>query len=176
MSRLLLTFCAMLAAHGLAAAELIVGERPPEVTLQGDAGGRLDDSLWSSAALAGRVHLLMYVDPDESGLNAHVEQALVAKKYDQASVGSVGVINMAATWKPGFAIDMMLKKKQEKFPNTVYVRDKQKVFVERWGLTDNTYHVLAFGRDGQLLFSHGGALSDEHVDQLLQRVDAEIAR
>jgi len=44
----------MLAAHGLAAAELIVGERPPEVTLQGDAGGRLDDSLWSSAALAGR--------------------------------------------------------------------------------------------------------------------------
>jgi len=70
----------MLAAHGLAAAELIVGERPPEVTLQGDAGGRLDDSLWSSAALAGRVHLLMYVDPDESGLNAHVEQAVAAKK------------------------------------------------------------------------------------------------
>lgn len=87
----------MLAAHGLAAAELIVGERLPEVTLQGDAGGRLDDSLWSSAALVGRVHLLMYVDPDESGLNAHVEQALAAKKYDQASVGSVGVINMAAT-------------------------------------------------------------------------------
>ncbi|MGA0344118.1 MAG: hypothetical protein ACO3NU_07860 [Arenicellales bacterium] len=116
MSRLLLTFCAMLAAHGLAAAELIVGERLPEVTLQGDAGGRLDDSLWSSAALVGRVHLLMYVDPDESGLNAHVEQALAAKKYDQASVGSVGVINMAATWKPGFAIDMILKKKQEKFP------------------------------------------------------------
>ncbi|NDA14821.1 MAG: hypothetical protein EBZ14_06175 [Gammaproteobacteria bacterium] len=71
---------------------------------------------------------------------------------------------------------MILKKKQEKFPNTVYVRDKQKVLVERWGLTDNTYHVLAFGRDEQLLFSHGGALSDEQVEQLLQRVDAEIAR
>ncbi|MEK9785693.1 MAG: hypothetical protein VW546_06765 [Gammaproteobacteria bacterium] len=99
MSRLVLTFCAMLVAHGIAAAELVVGERPPEVTLQGDAGGRLDDSLWSSAAL-----------------------------------------------------------------------------VEQWGLTDNTYHVLAFGRDGQLLFSHGGALSDEQVDQLLQRVDTEIAR
>jgi predicted transcriptional regulator len=159
-----------------ASAELLVGGKPPELRLEGDSGGLLDDSAWSSASLIGRVHLLMYVDPDESKLNARVEEMLAAQKYDPTQVGSVGVVNMAATWKPGFAIDMILKSKQEKFPNTIYLRDKAKVFVKQWGLTDDSYHVVALGREGQVLFSAGGKLSDSQITTLIEAIDGEIGR
>ena len=160
----------------VASAELLMGGKPVELRLEGETGGLLDDSAWSSASLIGRVHLLMYVDPDESKLNARVEEMLAAQKYDPSQVGSVGVVNMAATWKPGFAIDMILKSKQEKFPNTIYVRDKAKVFVKQWGLTDDSYHVVALGREGQVLFSAGGKLSDSQVTTLIEAIDGEIGR
>ncbi len=159
-----------------ASAELLVGGKPAELRLEGESGGLLDDSAWSSASLIGRVHLLMYVDPDESKLNARVEEMLAAQKYDPTQVGSVGVVNMAATWKPGFAIDMILKSKQEKFPNTIYLRDKAKVFVKQWGLTDDSYHVVALGREGQVLFSAGGKLSDSQITTLIEAIDGEIGR
>lgn len=155
----------------LAVAQVVSGEAIPVVVLDEEQGGLVGGGPWSSASLNGRVHILMYVDPDKVKVNAHVEDALAAEGYDRDKVASVAVINMAATWKPNFAIDMLLKKKQEKYPNTLYVRDLQRVLVGAWGLVDDGYHVLVIGRNGEVLFSGANALSEAQVVQLISTIN-----
>ncbi len=153
-----------------AAAQLNIGETVPTVILDGETGGRVGGGAWNSDSLTGKVHILMYVDPDKVKVNAHVEEALAAQNFDRSKVASVAVINMAATWKPNFAIDLLLKNKQEKFPNTLYIRDLKRVLAGAWGLVDDGYHVLVTAPDGRVIFSGANALSDSQVEQLIATI------
>lgn len=154
-----------------AMAQVVIGDVVPAVVLEKKSGGLVGDGPWSSVSLNGKVHILMYVDPDKAKVNAHVEEALAAEGFDRDKVASVAVINMAATWKPNFAIDTLLEKKQEKYPNTLYVRDLQRVLVDAWGLVDDGYHVLVVGRSGEVLFSGANALSEVQVAQLISTIN-----
>ena len=156
-------------------AEIRLGEPLPPVLLEEDSGGQLDGSPWNSNSLTGKLHILMYVDPDEVAVNAHVEDALAQQNFDQEKIRSIAVINMAATWKPNFAIDVILKGKQEKFPNTLYVRDLQGELVKKWGLIDDSYHVLLVGIKGEVLFSAGDALSEAQVTELISIITENLA-
>jgi len=157
-----------------AIAQITIGDTVPPVVLDNETGGRVGGDGWDSASLTGKVHILMYVDPDKVKVNAHVEEALAAENFDRNKVASVAVINMAATWKPNFAIDMLLKKKQEKYPNTLYVRDLQRVLVGAWGLVDDGYHVLVIGPNGEALFSGANALSEGQVTELISTINQHL--
>ena len=156
-------------------AEIRLGEPLPPVLLEEDGGGQLDGSPWNSSSLTEKLHILMYVDPDEVGVNAHVEDALAQQNLDHGKIRSIAVINMAATWKPNFAIDIILKGKQEKFPNTLYIRDLQGELVKKWGLVDDSYHVLLVGAKGEVLFSAGDALSEVQVKELISIITETLA-
>ncbi len=81
---------------------------------------------------------------------------------------------MAATWKPNLVIEMILKKKQEKYPHTLYLRDLRGEMVSKWELMDHSYHVLLVGRQGEALFSAGGALSKEQVGELISIINQRL--
>jgi len=85
------------------------------------------------------------------------------------------MINLAASWKPKFVIDQVLKKKQKQYPRTIYVRDVNKLLVSAWGLRDQDYHVVAFDPEGKVLFSKGGSLSADEVDTLLETIRSNIS-
>ena len=157
------------------AAEITLNQKPPVVELSGTAGGRVDGSPWSSTELTGVVHILMYVDPDEVKENEHVELALKEAAFPADRLKSIAMINLGASWKPNFVIDTMLKKKQKKYPKTIYVRDADKLLVNAWGLLDQSYHVLAFDPDGRLIFSKGGALSGDELDTLIEAIRSNIS-
>lgn len=157
-------------------ADLKIGEIPPLLLLEGKAGGRVDGSAWSSAELTGKVHVLMYVDPDKVKVNSHVEEALADEEFDPQHFATIGAINMAASWKPDFAIDLILKTKQEKYPNTVYVRDKNSAFVSQWGLVDQGYHVLGVSGDGKIIFSAPTKLTTEQIRELIGLIRNHISR
>ena len=151
--------------------ELPIGEIPPKIVLEGDLGGSLDGTQWSSEELvSGKVIVLFYVDPDESDLNNHVSDALKAENFPLDKYGSVGVANMAATWLPNFAIKLKLKSKQEKYKSTVYVKDLEKTLVKKWGLNDDNSDVMLFGKDGRVLYSYDGKFSDAQVKEIVQAV------
>ena len=151
--------------------ELPIGEVPPTIVLKDDLGGRLDGTQWSSEELvSGKVIILFYVDPDESDLNNHVSDALKAEKYPPENYGSVAVINMDATWMPNTMIQIKLESKQEDFPRTIYVRDYEKVLVKEWGLADDSSDIVVFDREGTVVFSVDGKLSDVQIKQLLKVV------
>ena len=77
----------------------------------------------SSVELQGKVDVVFYVDPDEKDTNNEASDALDREKFPSDKFQSVGIINMAATWLPNFAISSALKDKQKRYPETIYVRD-----------------------------------------------------
>ncbi len=154
---------------------LPIGKAPVKITLSENDGGRIDGSAWSSSELKNKVWVLVYADPDESDLNDAATEALKAKDYSPDVYQSVAVVNMAATWKPNFAINMILKGKQKKYPSTVYVRDMNKMLVEKWGLADDSNDIVVFDPAGNVIFSQDGQLGPEAIEEMLSLIDAEIA-
>ncbi|MGA2318430.1 MAG: YtfJ family protein [Thermodesulfobacteriota bacterium] len=145
-----------------------IGEIPPKVELREKLGGRLDGKPWSSEELQGKVHVLFYVDPDEKDTNNDASEALDREKFSSDKFQSVGIINMAATWLPNFAISSAIKDKQKRYPKTIYVRDYKKVLVNAWKIADDSSNVLAFDKHGKLIFRKDGKLTAEEIQMLIK--------
>ncbi len=164
----------LLAAVPLGVQAVELGQVPPRVELQGNLGGRLDGSPWRSDELQGKVHVLFYVDPDEKDTNNEASEALDREKFPAEKFQSVAVINMAATWMPNFAISLALEDKQKRYPRTLYVRDDKRVLVEAWKIADDSSNVLAFDKEGKLIFRKDGKLSAEDIQRLIQAVKEHL--
>jgi YtfJ family uncharacterized protein len=147
-----------------------MGETPPTVELREKLGGRLDGKPWSSEELRGKVHVLFYVDPDEKDTNNDASEALDKEKLPSDKYQSVGIINMAATWLPNFAISSSLKDKQKRYPRTIYVRDNKKVLVNAWKIADDSSNVLAFDKQGKLIFRKDGKLTTDEIQRLIKAI------
>jgi YtfJ family uncharacterized protein len=151
-----------------AAQAIELGEIPPKVELREKLGGRLDGKPWSSEELQGKVHVLFYVDPDEKDTNNDASEALDREKFSSDKFQSVGIINMAATWLPNFAISSAIKDKQKRYPKTIYVRDYERVLVSAWKIADDSSNVLAFDKKGKLIFRKDGKLTVEEIQTLIK--------
>lgn len=155
-------------------AGLEMGRVPAKVDLKGDLGGRLDGSPWSSSELQGKVHVIFYVDPDEKDLNNDASEALRKESFPRDKYQSFAIINMDATWLPNFAISSALKEKQERYPTAIYVRDYDKVLVKAWGIADDNSDVLAFDKNGKLIFEKFGKLSESDIQKLIAAIRAHL--
>jgi hypothetical protein len=147
-----------------------LGQVPPKIELQENLGGRLDGTAWRSDELKGKVHVLFYVDPDEKDTNNAASEALDKEKFPAEKFQSVAVINMAATWMPNFAISMSVEEKQKRYPRTIYVRDYKKVLVDAWKIADDSSDILAFDKQGRLIFRKDGKLAAEDIQKLVQAI------
>jgi YtfJ family uncharacterized protein len=147
-----------------------LGQAPPKVELQENVGGRLDGTAWRSDELKGKVHVLFYVDPDEKDTNNDASEALDKEKFSAEKFQSVAIINMAATWMPNFAISMSVEDKQKRYPRTIYVRDYKKVLVGAWEIADDSSNILAFDKQGKLIFRKDGKLSPEDIQKLIRTI------
>jgi predicted transcriptional regulator len=167
-------------AHGFAAAALAaapeIGKKLPTVKLEGDDGGLVKDGgAWSSDMIKGKVWAFFYVDPDFRDSNEELAEAIKAAEFPAESFGSIAVTNMEASGLPNFIISSALKSKQEKFERTVYVKDMNKVLVSKWGLKDDAYVVMIFGKDGTLLSMKDGDFSKDDTKALIDLVNAHLA-
>jgi YtfJ family uncharacterized protein len=157
-----------------AALAVELGEIPPRVELKEKLGGRLDGKPWSSEELKGKVYVLFYVDPDEKDTNNDASEALDKEKFSSEKFQSIGIINMAATWLPNFAISSALKDKQKRYPKTIYVRDYKKTLVSAWKIADNSSNVLAFDKKGKLIFRKDGKLTAEEIQTLIKVIRGHL--
>jgi len=164
------------AVPGIGWAGLQMGQVPSHVELKDKLGGRLDDTAWRSDELTGKVHVLFYVDPDKKDLNNEASDALKKEAFPQDGFQSYAVINMAATWLPNFAISSSLKEKQKRYPTTIYVRDYKKTLVKAWGIADNNSDVLAFDKEGRLIFRKDGLLDAEDIKRLTALIREHLNR
>ena len=170
MKKIILGFLIM--AGSAIAVEL--GNVPSGVTLDGDNGGKTDGSAWNSTMLKGKVHILFYVDPDERKLNEPLTQALKKRHFDRKKYASVAMINLAATWLPNAILESKLKAKQKEFPDTIYVKDKKKVLVNKWGLADDNSDILVFDKQGKLIYKKFGKLSETEIRSVLALIEKNL--
>ncbi|NPA17092.1 YtfJ family protein [Persephonella sp.] len=158
----------------LVMAVLMVGTTPPVVVLEGEKGGTVDGKPFSTEMIKGKVYLVIYADPDKRDLNEDFAEAIKKQQFDKSRFGSIAIINMKATWIPNFVLNGILKKKQEKYPNTIYVKDYDKVFVKKWGLKDDDYNVMLFDKEGKLLFYKSGKLTEEDTRKVIQLIKENL--
>jgi predicted transcriptional regulator len=153
-----------------------VGQKPKEVTISGENGGLVKDgAAWNSSMLQEKVYVMFYVDPDEKDVNEHFTQALKKKEYrKKGAYGSIAIVNLAATWKPNFVIESILKSKQKEFPETIYVKDKKKVLVEEWRLGDDASNIIIFDKGGKVLFYKSGKMGEDDMQQAFKLIEENI--
>lgn len=163
------------------ATPLQLGSALPPLTLSGEHGGSvLDGGAWSSESMQGKLHFVVYVDPDDHDLNDELTERLDSFKYPEEILDSVALINLAASWKPNSIILSVLRGKQKQYPLTTYVYDKDKFVAKQWNLIPEGYHVLLIAKDGRLLFEKSGKFSSQDVDRFLalvkEHVEPELAK
>lgn len=167
-----LILSALLALSALA---ITVGEIPKNTIIEGDNGGLVEDgAAWNSSSIKDKVYVMFYIDPDEKSTNEHFSKALKEKKYDESTFGSIAVVNLGATWKPNFVIESILKSKQKEFPRTIYVKDKEKVLVDAWGVGDDASNILIFSKNGTLLFYKSGKMEDDDMNKAFSIIKNNI--
>jgi predicted transcriptional regulator len=158
----------MFSQEVFAQSKLSLGEVPQVAELRGENGGRLNGEAWASTELRDKVHVLMYIDPDHRNDNEPLQYALREQAFGPENLGSVAIINMAATWLPNAAIGSSLAAKQKEFPHTIYAKDFKRHLVKAWGLTDDSYCVLLFDKAGKLLFRKDGKLTEAEVKDVIR--------
>lgn len=174
--RTILLTIACLLSNMTFASPLEVGQKPSTLKLDGDLGGKVTGESWSSEEIEkyGKVISLFYIDPEEKKLNEPLEAAYEAEHFQREKHQSIAIINMAAAWYPNSMIDSQLRKKQEKFPRTVYVKDVKKTLVGEWGLKDDSVNVAIFAKDGKLLYLKKGAMNPDEISELMKLIRANL--
>ncbi len=155
--------------------KLEVGQSLPALSIAGEHGGNVKDGgTWNSQSMNGTLNFLVYVDPDDSELNDALVNRLHDEKFPEQYFHSVAVINMAATWKPNAIIMSVLRGKQEKFPRTTYVFDKDRYAAQNWNLTPEGYHVLLVDRDGSVLYEKTGKLEKNEIESFVDLIKVKV--
>jgi predicted transcriptional regulator len=160
-------FFVLLLLSGVCRAELPINKKPPLLELKDACGGRLDGTLWSSAEIKDKVYAVYYIDPDEADLNEPLFTKLKAQQFPKGTVQAVAIINMKATWLPKSILNMLLKRKQKKYPQTIYVNDYCRKGVAKWNFADHSNDALFFDHTGTVLFSKDGKLTDKEIEQVV---------
>jgi predicted transcriptional regulator len=142
---------------------IVLGSKPPPVTLSGESGGKIDGTPWSSHELNSTVWILFYVDPDRRDDNLEFEKALKNANFDGSKIKSVGIINFAATWIPDSILTKTLEAKKKEYPMTTYVRDLGKKIVSIWGVKDNSYNTMILNPRGEVVYFKTGPIDPDET-------------
>jgi len=142
-----------------------IGKRPIKVTLEGKSGSDSRGEAWHSTSLKGSTHLVIYMDPDERSNIEPLMKKLKTLKTD--GFQTIAIVNLAATWMPNSVLMSKLKKGQKGMKNTVYIFDKKKVLVKKWGLKDDNTVAMVFDKKGKLVYKKTGPLSSTHISNIL---------
>ncbi len=154
---------------------LVLNKVPPEITLEGKSGGKVKGGAWSSKELVGKVHLVFYVAPQAEKDNSQARDELKKQNFPSETFASVAIVNMKASSIPNFLISSKLSSSQKENPRTLYVEDKTKELVTKWGLKDEASDVMLFNKKGEAVFSVDGKLTDAQIKDLITVIHSELA-
>lgn len=112
---------------------------------------------------------ILYVDPDEKDLNAHVEDALIKDTGLERNVRykGLGIANLKATKMPNFLLKSVIKSKQEK-TGAVVLLDYDYTILNLWGLKNDTSSVVILDKQRICRYVFNGKLPPAEVEKVLK--------
>jgi hypothetical protein len=130
-----------------------------------------EGKIYTMASWAGKVLLVNYVDPDESDLNEHFQDAMKKavdeKRLKKEHYKGIGIADCAATWKPNFAIRLIAGRKAKKY-NTTILFDYKAILREAWGLKKDTANAILLDKNRICRAIIRGRVPDDQVEKLVQ--------
>lgn len=151
-----------------------VGERLPHVTLQGSTGGMSDGRAWHSSSLRGKVHLILYMDPDKRKETQPLLDALKKLNVNGRAYSTVAIVNLAATWMPDAILETMLAKKQKELKNTIFIFDRDRYLVKKWQMKDNDTNILIIDKYGKILYRKSGKITSADIDKIIGIIKKQL--
>lgn len=146
----------------------------PRVILSEKQGETLEGDIFDTASLKGKTFLLVHIDPDQKDLNEKAQNALSEAKLSGPKYGSVVIINAKSTWVPDAILRTALRLNKKKYPDTIYVLDYSKTFVDQWNFKDNSSSFMIINSDGLPIFRREGKLSDKDIEEMIGLIKANI--
>lgn len=134
------------------------------------SGGLLDGKDWKSNSLDGKVYVLFYVSPGKKNLNNDASEALKKEKFDSEVFASVAAIDLKSSWLPNGLIRRAIKKKQKKYPRTIYLTDKEKSVPKQLNFEESGNDILVFDKEGVEVFRHLGKLGEEEIKKMISTI------
>ncbi len=130
--------------------------------------GNLNGDDWDSSIMKGKAYILFYVSPKKKDLNNDASDELKKQKFDGDVFGSVAVIDLKSSWIPNGLITRAIKKKQLKYPRTIYLKDKKRFLHKSLDFKPSGNDIFAFDKEGKEIFRQSGKLSDEDTQKLIK--------
>ena len=146
----------------------------PRVLLSDKTGEILDGGPFDTSILKGKTFLLVHIAPSAEKLNDKAQQALEEAKLKGPKYGSVVIINAKSTWIPNGILRAALKFNKDKHPDTIFVLDYTKTFVDQWNFKDDSSSFMVINSNGLPIFRKDGLLSDEDITRLIDTIKANI--
>jgi len=150
---------------------LHIGEIPVSVTLDKANGGTSQKTAWHSDTLKGRVHTLIYMDPDKRDDTKLLLDALAQLNDVNDKYSTVAIVNLAATWMPDSILEAKLKSKQKELKNMEYIFDKTKFLVKKWHFRDDASNVLVLDTQSRVMYMKTGLFTPQDVVEILKEIE-----
>lgn len=149
--------------------KLEVGMKAPAWTFQ-DA----DKNEFTMDSWAGKVLQINYVDPDESDLNDHFNDAIdkatdVDKVIDRNLFKGFGIVDTKSTWKPNGLIRMIAGNKAKKYDTTILF-DYKGTLQETWGLPKDSYSVVILDKNRICRAIYKGKIPEAENQKIVQLI------
>ncbi len=151
-----------------------VGDTLPHVTLEKENGGMSHDKPWYSNSLKGKVHVLLYMDPDKRTESQALLDALNVLEVDSQKYSTVAIVNLAATWMPDAILEGLLSKKEKELKNTSFVFDKKKYLVKKWKMKDDASNVFIVDKNLRVIYRKIGKLSSKEIEKIIALIHQNI--
>lgn len=151
-----------------------VGEKLPNIILDKANGGDSAEKAWHATSLKGKVHVVLYMDPDKRKEAMPFLNTLHAKHFDTKQYSTVAIVNLAATWMPDAVLEALLTKKQKELQNTVFIFDKTKYLVKKWKMKDDASNVLVCDKEGKVLYQKSEKLLPSDVQKIMDIIAKNI--
>ena len=151
-----------------------LGKVPPSVVIDKENGADSQGKAWHSQMLKGKVHTLLYMDPDKREESMLLLKALQKMSHSASSYQTVAIINLAATWMPNAVLQSLLAKKQKELKNMMYIFDKKKFLVSKWHLKDDASNVLILDKQSRVIYQKSGRLSAKDVAVILKKIEEAL--
>lgn len=137
-------------------------------------GGELTGEDFDSEKLLGKVAIVFYVSPSKKDLNEEASEAVKKEKFDSDKFSSAGIIDLKSSWIPNGLIVRSIKKKQEKYPRTIYLKDKDKYMPKALSFEPEGNDVFVFNAKGEEVYRHLGQLGHNDILALISTLKKEI--
>jgi len=136
--------------------------------------GSSNEKAWHSSDLKGKVHLLLYMDPDKRKETQALLDALNRLEVDSKAYSTVAIVNLTATWMPDAILEGLLSKKQKELKNNSFVFDKTKYLVKKWKMKDDASNVLIVDKNAKILYQKAGKLSAAEINKMIDIIRQNI--